>query len=104
MRKLIWITLVLIITGLLYISLKSPENPDYKRAHKKIAQASISSKDDPWARHNFQMRRLISPVTKKIPKGIREKELEFASKLPVKGEFFDPSLKKRYARLGKLDS
>jgi len=100
MKKVLYTTLVLFIAGLVYIVMESKETVDYKREVKKAAKASVSTKEDPFARHNFELKRLASPLTKNIPAGIREKELAFASKLPVKGEFVNPSLKKESAALG----
>lgn len=48
-------------------------------------KASIDNgqeKDDPWARIEYENRRLRNPATGKIPENIRQEELKFASALP----------------------
>jgi hypothetical protein len=45
---------------------------------------NIGSKEDPDARAQFDFKRLRSPISGKIPGGIRSKELKFASKIPSK--------------------
>lgn len=54
-------------------------NFDFKNSIK----AAIGSKEDPEARFRYQNMRLRSPKTGKIPENIRQKELKFASTLPI---------------------
>jgi hypothetical protein len=46
------------------------------------AQEKPKIKDDPAGRIKYETKRLIDPATGKIPDNIRERELEFASRIP----------------------
>ncbi|MFH1942213.1 MAG: T9SS type A sorting domain-containing protein [bacterium] len=45
--------------------------------------SSVGDRDDPEARMEYELRRLINPNTGKIPAYIRQKELAFAANLPT---------------------
>lgn len=53
---------------------------------RKDIKASVGTKEDPNARYNFEILRQQNPVTKAIPANMREKELRFAERLPVRRE------------------
>ena len=52
---------------------------------KGVVKATIGTQEDPNARFRYEYMRLRDPKTKKIPEKIRQKELAFASTLPVRG-------------------
>src|SRR6185295_7097099 len=61
----------------------------HRKAEKTITkyflggEYSVGDVDDPNARIEFEKAMLADPATGEIPKGIRQRELEFASTLPV---------------------
>jgi hypothetical protein len=48
-----------------------------------FAKAELGSKDDPFARIEYERKMLADPLTGKIPDNIRAKELSFAKNLPT---------------------
>jgi len=77
MTILVMVTLIVIVAiGLLYT-----RNP-FTTEESLYVRAEISTKDDPFARLEYERRMLIDPATGKIPDNIRSKELQFASSLP----------------------
>ena len=59
--------------------------PEAELTLKRAAKAAIGTQDDPNARFRYEDMRLRNPETGKIPEIIREKELAYASTLPVRG-------------------
>ena len=64
-----------------FISQISQDTTENK-TDKKYKPFSIGDEDNPEARAEWEFKKLRDPVTNKIPENIRQKELEFASKLP----------------------
>ncbi len=48
---------------------------------------SISTNENPNARHEFELRQVINPKTRQLPKEIRKKELRFSQSHLTRGEF-----------------
>lgn len=77
-----------------------PRDKESSLEHSKemLAKANaIAEKDDPHAQAQWEFMRLHSPSLHEIPKGIRGRELEFASTLPVKDRSLGSSLAKGQA-------
>ena len=51
------------------------------------ARSEIGAKEDPFARWRFDWLRTRDPQTKRIPEGIRQRELKFAKILPTAEQF-----------------
>jgi len=65
-------------------SIREPQKlPDYSFSFKE-EESSIGTEDDPEARLNYEINMLADPKTGSIPVNIRQKEIEFAKRLPVK--------------------
>ncbi|MFA0962258.1 T9SS type A sorting domain-containing protein [Roseivirga sp. BDSF3-8] len=64
---------------------ESAPNAIDERAVERLEEQSYSfgTKDDPAGRANFRFERLRSPLTGQIPENIKQKEQEFARRLPV---------------------
>jgi len=85
-------TTLLVLVGLtfalvVYFSMNSSQKNVEHKTLLSIAKSSIGSKEDPEARARFEWRRLRNPLTGKIPKNIRARELEFAKLLPTREAF-----------------
>jgi hypothetical protein len=85
MQKYIFSAVVITIIGFLIFYQGGFIDQEPARALKPTAKATIGSKEDPEARIKYQLMKLRDPKTGKIPENIRQKELTFASKLPVRG-------------------
>ncbi|NNJ53441.1 MAG: T9SS type A sorting domain-containing protein [Ignavibacteriaceae bacterium] len=70
--------LVAVCTMVLFYSGNNPKSSD-----TTYAKAEFYTKDDPFARIEYERRMLADPVTGEIPENIRTKEVQFASNLPT---------------------
>ncbi len=84
MRKplpMLWAAAILVVAGTVFISAfltsRSVQRPEIP-----AMPALSDQKDDPGAAARFEWLRLRNPATGEIPRDIRRKELEFASRLP----------------------
>jgi photosystem II stability/assembly factor-like uncharacterized protein len=83
-KQLLWAFLILTAVSLLAIKLF----PTSEVTGKKIPafKSLIGTAENPRARTEYEVRKLIDPVTKQIPRDIRRLELEYAETLPVADE------------------
>ncbi len=83
-KQLLWTLLILTAVSLLTIKLF----PTSEVTGKKIPsfKSLIGTAENPRARTEYEVRKLIDPVTKQIPRDIRRLELEYAETLPVADE------------------
>ncbi len=61
-------------------------SPTYIKIKKPTQKAAIGNADDPNSRTGFEFLKIRDPKTNVVPQNIREKELQFAETLPVRGE------------------
>ena len=78
------IIIVVIIIGYFIASQSDLFREQPKITLKAAVKAAIGTKDDPQARLRYEYIRLRDPKTGKIPQKIRQRELKFASTLPVR--------------------
>lgn len=83
-KQLLWALLILTAVSLLILKL----TPTSEVTGKKIPsfKSLIGTAENPHARTEYEVRKLIDPVTKQIPRDIRRLELEYAETLPVADE------------------
>jgi len=83
-KQLLLALLILTAVSLLILKL----TPTSEVTGKKIPsfKSLIGTAENPRARTEYEVRRLIDPVTKQIPRDIRRLELEYAETLPVADE------------------
>ncbi|MBI2618866.1 MAG: T9SS type A sorting domain-containing protein [Ignavibacteriales bacterium] len=75
----------LLAGGGLYFWLGTPEvSHDLEIQKRLLRKSARGTADDPIARERWEFERLKDPTTGRIPRGIRAKELSFASTLPTK--------------------
>ncbi|MBX7045476.1 MAG: T9SS type A sorting domain-containing protein [Ignavibacteria bacterium] len=79
MKRIFSLTFLLTAIVLSAFFLKVENSPEHEKSDSPY---SIGDEDNPNARLDWEFKKLRDPVTNKIPENIRQKELEFASKLP----------------------
>ncbi|MFQ3597810.1 MAG: T9SS type A sorting domain-containing protein [Chloroherpetonaceae bacterium] len=87
-RTLLWTALFLVSAALLITKFYSPTTALTGTAPiRPLSPKSLfGTTENPQARTDYEVRKLINPVTKQIPRDIRRLELEYAETLPVVDE------------------
>lgn len=83
MKRYILSIIIVIIIGYFIASQTDLFQERPKITLKAAVKSAIGTREDPNARFRYENMRLRDPKTGKIPKKIRQKELAFASTLPV---------------------
>jgi photosystem II stability/assembly factor-like uncharacterized protein len=83
-QHLLWALLLLTAVSVLIVKF----SPTSEVTGKKIpsVKSVIGTTENPRARAEYEVRKLINPITKEIPRDIRRLELEYAETLPVADE------------------
>ncbi len=91
-KKILNATLAFMVgVAFLFLADKRAEKPEFP----SLATAAIEGKDDPNGRIYLEWLKYHDPATGNIPRGIRERELEVAARIP--------SVESEQARLGKSE-
>jgi photosystem II stability/assembly factor-like uncharacterized protein len=87
-RNLLWIALLLLAAALVTVKWFSPTTTLTSKAPNRppSPKSLFGTTENPRARTEYEVRKLIDPVTKQIPRDIRRLELEYAETLPVVDE------------------
>lgn len=85
-RNLLWTVLFFVSAILLFSKLHAPTTAQTSKIRPLSPKSLFGTTENPRARIEYEVRKLINPITKKIPEDIRRRELEYAETLPVVDE------------------